>query len=73
MKNQNSISKPTVITKPLASVSTGTLASTKNEKLSVGEKKMDLETNQQQQSDEQSQINNNQTSSTPLTDKVTIL
>ncbi len=82
MKNQNSISKPTVIIKPPPSVSA--IPSTKKEKLPI-DKKMDLENNQQQQFyDNDDILQNNGFSSnitdtpttapetpvTPLTDKV---
>jgi hypothetical protein len=75
MKNQNSISKPTVIIKPPPSVSA--VPSSKKEKLPI-EKKMDLENNQQQQlyDDNNFSFNINDTSTTaetpliPLTDKV---
>jgi hypothetical protein len=81
MKNQNSISKPTVIIKPPPSVSA--IPSSKKEKLSI-DKKMDSENNQQQQFyDDDIQLNNGfslnindtpnttaETSLTPLTDKV---
>ncbi len=79
MKNQNSISKPTVIIKPPPSVSA--VPSSKKEKLLI-EKKMDFEPNQQQLDNDHNQqkqdfgLNINETSttvdspSTPLTDKV---
>ena len=79
MKNQNSISKPTVIIKPPPSVSA--VPSSKKEKLPID--KMDFENNQQQQLfddniqqsiDFSLNINDtptaNETLSTPLTDKV---
>jgi hypothetical protein len=80
MKNQNSISKPTVIIKPPPSVSA--VPSAKKDKLPI-EKKMDLQTNPQQQSDDNNHQQNHDfvfdmnepsttadTPSTPLTDKV---
>jgi hypothetical protein len=79
MKNQNSISKPTVIIKPPPSVSV--VPSSKKEKLSI-ENKMDLENNQQQFYDDLQQQNHDfpmnfneklttaDIPSTPLTDKV---
>lgn len=78
MKNQNSISKPTVIIKPPPSVSAG--LSSKKEKLPL-DKKMDFETNQQQSPDSNNNNTNQQnnyfseninetTTDTPLTDKV---
>jgi len=80
MKNQNSISKPTVITKPSASTKkekgSSSSSSAAAATTAAVEKKMD----QLQLSDEQNQINNNdnsaevfqtnETSSKPLTDKV---
>jgi A-kinase anchor protein 1 len=78
MKNQNSISKPTVIIKPPPSVSV--VPSSKKEKLSI-ENKMDLENNQQQFYDDLQQQNHDfpmnfneklttaDIPSTPLTDK----
>ena len=57
MKNQNSISKPTVIIKPPPS-SISAIPSSKKEKLPI-EIKMDLESNQQQQFyDDNTQQNN---------------
>jgi hypothetical protein len=81
MKNQNSISKPTVIIKPPPSVSA--IPSSKKEKLPI-DKKMDLENNQQQQFYDDDILQNNgfssnitdtpttatETPATPLTDKV---
>lgn len=79
MKNQNSISKPTVISKPLPSGST--TSSSKKEKLPT-DKKMEPDKHQQQLSDEKTPQNNdfsqyvndtpitNETLSTPFTDKV---
>lgn len=78
MKNQNSISKPTVITKPSPSVSTA--SSLKKEKVSLS-KKMEFD-NHQQQTYDFSHPNKDlalnitdtppttETPSTPLTDKV---
>jgi hypothetical protein len=79
MKNQNSISKPTVIIKPPPSVSA--IPSSKKEKLSI-DKKMDSENNQQQFYDDNNQLTHDfllnindastiaETPSTPLTEKV---
>ncbi|CAF0735562.1 unnamed protein product [Rotaria sordida] len=78
MKNQNSISKPTVIIKPPPSVSA--IPSSKKEKLTI-DKKMESENYQQQFYDDKIQQNNDfsfntsdtpttaETPSTPLTDK----
>jgi hypothetical protein len=81
MKNQNSISKPTVIIKPPPAVST--VPSSKKDKLPI-EKRMDLSTNLQQlQIDDNNPQQNHDfvfninepsttadTPTTPLTDKV---
>lgn len=60
MKNQNSISKPTVITKP---------SSSKKDKGSI-ENKMDAETYAQQIDQQQKQDFQTELSATPLTEQV---